>query len=592
MSAPGQFSIQVSGLTPGMTYEFKAIAASTLIGGQSTEGNYETFSTTPSIPEAPLVVSTGSASDITSSSAVLQGYLSDIGPYDKVTIWFSWGNSPNVANSSSNQVIYGPGPFSILISGLNPNTTYYFRASAKPQVIGVATVSGSVNSFNTTGGESLSVSTGAESQVNATSATITGYLDSMGGYSNANVWFEWGKTRSYGQTTAFQMMYSPGAYNFTLQGLSPGITYHFRALAVPSVAGGVTVHGVDSIFTTSSAPSIQVATSAPSNISTNSATFNGLLTSAGTGGNVYVWFEYGTDTSLGNTTPQQMLNTPAAFKYTVPNLVSGVTYYYRSAAFFNGSNVYGQYTSFSMGSKSPVAISTNSASSVSTNAATMNGYLNSLGTLKSVQVWFNWGNNPNYGKITEYQTITSPTYVSEQIGGLTPGVDYYFQAVAQAPDGSKTYGEQSVFTTTANNNVGVTALPATSITSSTAVLNGNLGNIGTSPGIQVWFEYGTTAQYGNSTEMQLKNSPGDFSAAITGLAPGKNYYYRAVALSPTGGSKSINSPASSFLTSGSPGPGPSPTPSSTSEIPMFVWLIGAGFVIVIVVLLTLLISRR
>ena len=498
-------------------------------------------------------------------------------------------HNSEASNTSSSQVIYAPGPFSILISGLGPNTTYYFRASAKPQVVGVATVNGAINSFNTTGGATLSVSTGAESQIGATSATIIGYLDSMGGYNSANVWFEWGKTKSYGQTTTFQTMYSPGAFSFPLQGLSQGTTYHFRALAVPSAAGGVTVHGVDSIFTTTSAPVIQVTTSAPSNITANSASFNGLLTTAGSG-NVSVWFEYGTDTSLGNSTPQQTLNSPAAFRYSITNLRSGFTYYYRAAAFSNGTNVYGQYSSFRVGSVSPVAISTNSASAVSGTSAVLNAYLNSLGTLNSVQVWFNWGSNPDYGKITEYQTITSPTNISAPIGGLTPGVDYYFQVVAQAPDGSKTYGQQGVFTTIANHNIGISALPATSVTPSSAILNGNLGNLGTSPTVQVWFEYGTTAQYGNSTELQLLNSPGGFSAAVTGLAPGRTYYYRAVALSPTGGSQSINSPATSFLTSGTPGPGP--TPSPVEGIPMFIWLIGAGFVILIVILLTLLISRR
>jgi hypothetical protein len=117
-----------------------------------------------------------------------------------------------------------------------------------------------------------------------------------------------------------------------------------------------------------------------------------------------------------------------------------------------------------------------------------------------------------------------------------------------------------------------------------------LQSLGNTSKAQVWFEYGTTADYGNSTDMQTMNYPGQFSSAITGLAPGRTYYFRAVALNPTAGGRSVYSPATSFSTSGS-GPGPNPAPQPTA-IPMFVWLIGAGFVIVIIILIILLAGRR
>ncbi|MCX6007733.1 MAG: hypothetical protein NTZ34_10830, partial [Chloroflexi bacterium] len=446
----------------------------------------------------------------------------------------------------------------------------------------------STSTFNTSGGGALSVSTGAESEVSSNSATIVGYLDSLGGYRNAYVWFEWGTTRSYGQTTPMQTTYSPGMFNYILRGLNPGTTYHFRALAVPSAAGGVTATGMDSMFTTTYAPAMQVSTNSAANVAATSATFNGVLTTMGSSKNVYVWFEYGTDTTFGTTTPQQALSYPGNFSAVVNGLAAGRTYYYRAAAFANGVNVYGSSSVFRTGSASPVSISTNSASSVSTNAATFNAYVNSIGTLPSVQVWFKWGNTPDASNITAYQTISSIQGVSAQVTGLTSGTDYYFQAMAQAPDGTKVYGVQQVFTTVGNSNIGVSTAPATGISGSTAVLNGILGNLGNTSRAQVWFEYGTTADFGNSTEQQTLDYPGQFSSTITGLAPGRTYYYRAVALNPTAGGRSVHSPASSFVTSGS-GPGPAP---QSDTIPMFVWLIGGGFLIVIIILIMLLASRR
>ena len=380
----------------------------------------------------------------------------------------------------------------------------------------------------------------------------------------------------------------PRHVTYTLRGLNPGITYHFRALAVPSAAGGVTATGADSLFTTTYAQALQVSTNSAANVAATSATFNGVLTSVGSSKNVYVWFEYGTDTTFGTTTPQQVQSYPGNFSAVVNNLAAGRTYYYRAAAFANGINVYGSSSVFRTGSASPISISTNAASSVSTNAATFNAYINSIGTLPSVQVWFKWGNSPDPGNITAYQTISSIQGISAQVTGLTSGTDYYFQAVAQAPDGTKVYGVQQVFTTIGNSNIAVSATPATGISGSTAILNGMLGNLGNTSRAQVWFEYGTTADFGNSTEQQTLDYPGSFSSTITGLAPGRTYYYRAVALNPTAGGRSVHSPASSFVTSGS---GPAPTPHSET-IPMFVWLIGAGFLIVIIILIILLASRR
>jgi len=591
MSAPGSFSARVSSLSSGTTYSFRAVAMSTLIGGQKADGSYMDFTTQHTVPQAPIEVSTSSASDVTSTSAVLRGYLSGMGPYTTVTVSFNWGNNTALGNTTGSQVLYGPGPFSIPVSGLAPNATYYFRAVARPDVVGVSPSYGSISSFSTSGGGTLSVSTGAPSNVTSSSASITGYLDSLGGYRNAYVWFEWGPTTSYGQTTAMQTLYSPDTFSMSLQGLNSGTLYHYRALAVPSAAGAPTVHGFDATFTTTSSPGVRVSTTSASNVSAKTATFNGYLTSTGSSNSVYVWFEYGTDTTFGNSTPRQVVNMPGGFNYSIGTLQPGLTYYYRAAAFANGVNTYGQYSTFQTAGGAPVNIMTNAASNISANAATLNAYINSLGNVSSIQFWFNWGPSPSYGKITEYQTVTAAQAVSAQITDLTAGLNYYYQAMAQTPDGTKIYGSQQIFSTVAKSSISVTTSPVSAVTSSTAVLNGVLNNLGNTSKVQVWFEYGTTADYGNSTELQTLYNPGTFSSAVTGLAPSRTYYYRAVALNPTAGGKSVNGAATMFTTSGG-GPGPGPSPSPIPDIPPFVWLIMGGFLVIIIILIILLAGRR
>jgi len=53
-----------------------------------------------------------------------------------------------------------------------------------------------------------------------------------------------GLTTSYGNETPAQPMTSTGSFSAPLAGLTPGITYHFRAKAV----GDGTAYGTDSTF--------------------------------------------------------------------------------------------------------------------------------------------------------------------------------------------------------------------------------------------------------------------------------------------------------------------------------------------------------
>jgi phosphodiesterase/alkaline phosphatase D-like protein len=220
-------------------------------------------------------------------------------------------------------------------------------------------------------------------------------------------------------------------------------------------------------------------------------------------------------------------------------------------------------------------------------SATLNAYVNSLGGARSAIVLFNFGTNTDMTMTAGQQLAGATGPVSTAISGLIPGTSYYYQAIAQMPDGSKSYGSVETFTTLGSSKVAVSTLPASSITMSSAVLDGSLDNLAGAGAVQVWFEYGPTADFGNSTPMQARTSPGPYSATVTGLSPNSTYYFRAMGLNATGGGQAVHSMASSFVTSGSPTPAP-PSP----ETPAFVWLIGLGFVVIIIILIVMLVSRR
>lgn len=93
--------------------------------------------TEPGVVINPPVVTTNEANPVETTSATLNGILVDLG-YDPATcpscsciVWFEWGTTTSYGNSTPVQTMTSTGNFSANISGLSPNTTYYFEAFAK-----------------------------------------------------------------------------------------------------------------------------------------------------------------------------------------------------------------------------------------------------------------------------------------------------------------------------------------------------------------------------------------------------------------------------------------------------------------------------
>jgi len=96
---------------------------------------------------AAQAVSTSAATNITATSATLNGNLSDLGTAGSVGVSFQWGTTPGSYSAKTDaQVMYSPGNFSHNLSGLRPQTTYYFRAAATSSI---TTVYGEELSFTT-----------------------------------------------------------------------------------------------------------------------------------------------------------------------------------------------------------------------------------------------------------------------------------------------------------------------------------------------------------------------------------------------------------------------------------------------------------
>lgn len=96
-------------------------------------------------------------------------------------------------------------------------------------------------------------------------------------------------------------------------------------------------------------------------------------------------------------------------------------------------------------------VQTNSATSISGNQATLNGFLAIPYITNSSYVWFQYGTSANYGNITSQQTLNLSGSFSQNIFGLAPNTTFHFRAVAQGNYGT-IYGQDATFATGSSGN--------------------------------------------------------------------------------------------------------------------------------------------
>jgi len=511
-TATGVFSSDLGSLSPATTYYFRAKA----VGNGTTYSAEKSFTTSTVSPS----VTTNSATNISTSSASLNGNLSSLGSASNDEVSFQWGASPGIyPNETTPQTMTAVGLFSFDLTDLDPGTTCYFRAKA----VGHGTSYGDGSSFATLT-TPPSVATSDATNVAITSATLNGSLDSLGTASGINLSFQWGTSSgSYSNETTLQVRTTTGAFGFDLAGLSPGTTYYYRAGAV----GHGTSYGAERSFRTLTTPPL-VVTNDASNVTTDSAELNGSLTSVGTASSIEVSFQWSTSPeSYSNETAAQVKTTTGEFSFDLSSLTPGTTYYFRAKAVGDGTS-YGMEQSFAA-STTPPSVATSEPANMTTNSARLSGNLTSLGTASNVDVSFQWGTSPGY-----YQNETTPQVMTTtgefifDLSSLTPGTTYYFRAKAIG-DGTSYGIERSLTTWTTPPTVNTSN--ATNVAATSATLNGNLVSPGTASMVTVSFQWGTSpGAYTDESTSQTMNAAGAFSIQLSDLQPETTYYFRAKAV--------------------------------------------------------------
>ncbi len=458
-SSDKTISSGISGLSAGTTYYYKLVAQNS---AGTTNGTEMSFTAT-AVGGTPPTVTTKAATNVTSSSATLNGTVNANGLSTYAS--FKYGKTSGSSDGITTiQSISGTSDTEVSssISGLSAGTTYYYSLAAG------STLGDEMTFTTSSGGNRPTVTTNAATNVTSSSATLNGTVNANG--LSTTAWFEYGKSSgSYGSKSSTQSISGSSSTTISIgiSGLSAGTYYFYRLVGQNSA--GVTYGGEKSLSAPTDGVSPTVTTKAATNVTSSSATLNGTVNANGL--STTVTFKYGkTSDSYDSLTTVQSVSGSGSttVSSSITGLSAGTTYYYtlvaqNSAGYSTGSEM--SFTTSSIISPTPTTtaaptpfpttiplatptVETKAATNVTSNSATLNGIVNANGLL--TMAWFNYGTTKGgYSSTTTSSELvngSSDRTISMGISRLSAGTTYFYQLAAQNSAGTS-FGKEMSFTT-------------------------------------------------------------------------------------------------------------------------------------------------
>lgn len=511
--------------------------ANIVVRSTSGDGNVEIKVT--AVNNANAAVNTYDATDVTNTTATLNGEILNAGTpaYTERGFVYDTQSTPTVSSciKKLSSPVTDEKKFSCTIDGLSPVQTYYARTYI---VQNGTTIYGNIVSFSTSQ-QATTLSTAAVTQIGASTAIFNASIMNVG----APAYTERGFCYSQSSTPTIADNRKPvsgsgtGEFSLTVTDLKYPVTYYVRAYAIQ--AGNPVYGNIVSFSTNQHATTI--TTSAVTQISSTTATFNALISDAGLPAYTergFCYSQYGNPTI--ETNKKQVSGSGTGnFSLQVSGLDYPVTYYVCAYAIQDGNAIYGNTVSFTTEFRT-VAVNTSAATDVSSTSAKLNGSITDVGSPAYTQRGFCYSStNPSptiaNDKVSEYASYAGN--FNKTISNLQEGTTYYVRAFAMQ-DNQYVYGNTISFTTSSLPSVrtdAVTSLTKTDLGGGfyyqwSATFNATVLSIGSPAYSGRGFVYGTTSNptVGNGTNVSLTGSgTGTFSTTVSNLSDMQTYYVRA-----------------------------------------------------------------
>lgn len=443
-SGVSSFTSSLEGLNCEVKYFVRAYATNS---AGTAYGDTVSFSTLTCDANLPTIT-TKSASSITETTAMCGGNISDDGGAVVTERGICWSTSTDPGlDDEFIESGSGTGDFTLTITGLSCNTTYYVKAYAK-------------NASGTAYGDQISFITSqctASLPVLSTSA-VTGIGETVA-QSGGNITDDGGATVT-ARGVCWSVSQNPsltdphtedgggtGVFTSSISGLTGGLNYYVRAYATN--ASG-TAYGDEVSFTTDNPTLPSVITSTVSSITQTSAHSGGNVTNEGSQpvtSRGVCW-----STSPGPTISDDYTTDgsgPGSFSSEITGLTCGTNYYVRAYASSAAGIAYGaqeSFTTLNCPSGMP-EISTSTVSNITPTSAQSGGEVSSEGGSAVTARGVCWSTLPLPTTSDPSTTDGSgPGVFTSNISGLESNTQYYVRAYATNSQGTA-YGEEVSFNT-------------------------------------------------------------------------------------------------------------------------------------------------
>ena len=435
----GSFSANLTNLSDGITYYVRAYA----INKKGTAYSEEASFTTKTY-QVPTITTTNPASNISYTSATVGGSVVADGGLEvsERGICYSTLANPTIDNIkiASGK---GLGSFSIDLTGLTNNTTYYVRAYAINQK-GVAY--GEEISFITIEILLPTITTTEAINIFNTSAVVGGNITNDGGgeVTDRGVVYHTSPNPTISNTKIANGN-GTGAFTCNLTNLQSGTTYYARAYA--ENVNGV-AYGQEISFTTMTTLNFPITTTIATDITCTSAVVGGNIT--GDGGSSItergVCYSTSPSPTMSDMTMQKGRGV-GIYSCTLTDLQDGETYYVRAYGINSLGISYGEEVSFTTAVQSTPTVTIKVPQYIYSDGATIEADVTNDGCLEVTErgICYTISSTPteNDDKISSTSGVG---FFTTEIGGLQENTTYNVCAYAKNSMGIS-YSNTISFTT-------------------------------------------------------------------------------------------------------------------------------------------------
>ena len=424
----GDFTADLSDLSPGSLYYFAAWAVNAKGTGYGDTLSFTTDATVPSL-------TTAAATAITAATATINGNISATGGADLIASGFEWSVNSDLSSSSDAAASGTFGDVSASLTSLAPFTTYYFSAYATNSE---GTAHGDTLDFMTLAtvpGASTLAATGVTHEV----ASLEGEVTATGGSAVTATGFIWGTDPQLagGASVAGDAL----ANAFSAQvAVSPTTTYYVSAFATNALG---TDYGDTLSFTTgATVPSL--TTAAATAITAATATINGNISATGGADLIASGFEWSVNSDLSSSSDAAASGTFGDVSASLTSLAPFTTYYFSAYATNSEGTAHGDTLDFMTLATVPGA-STLAATGVTHEVASLEGEVTATGGSAVTATGFIWGTDPQLAGGASVAGDALANAFSAQVA-VSPTTTYYVSAFATNALGTD-YGDTLSFTT-------------------------------------------------------------------------------------------------------------------------------------------------